>query len=137
MVTEENKVPVLVRLHEEEYARKVRHDLAFQNTFMADKYQVDRRQSVNPNIAIIANSQVNPSKRILQPYMQHRKLQKIGHPDLRAYASTNENGYGIVSQSPKNLKVMPDTTQSLEVVAQSEQNNMGNQLMDVESLGGH
>lgn len=69
--------------------------------------------------------------------MQHRKLQKIGHPDLRAYASTNENGYGIVSQSPKNLKVMPDTTQSLEVVAESEQNNMGNQLMDVESLGGH
>jgi len=30
---------VLVKLYEEDYARKVRHDLAFQNTFMLDKYQ--------------------------------------------------------------------------------------------------
>jgi hypothetical protein len=54
---EEQKQPVLVKLHEEEYARKVRHDLAFQNTFLTDKYQLDRRQSVNPNIAVIGNSQ--------------------------------------------------------------------------------
>jgi hypothetical protein len=29
LIEEEVKVPVLVRLHDEEYARKVRHDLAF------------------------------------------------------------------------------------------------------------
>lgn len=34
----DGKVSVLVRLYEEEYAQKVRHELAFQNTFMLDKY---------------------------------------------------------------------------------------------------
>jgi hypothetical protein len=29
---------VLVKIFEEEYASKVRHDLAFQNSFMIDKY---------------------------------------------------------------------------------------------------
>lgn len=70
LLAEDSKVPVLVRLHEEEYARKVRHDLAFQNTFMADKYQLERRQSLNPNIAVLSNnnSQAPQNKRILQPY---------------------------------------------------------------------
>ena len=35
---EDGKVSVLVKLYEEEYAKKVRHDLAFQNTFMLEKY---------------------------------------------------------------------------------------------------
>jgi hypothetical protein len=36
---EDGKVSVLVKLYEEDYAKKVRHDLAFQNTFLLDKYQ--------------------------------------------------------------------------------------------------
>ena len=34
----DGKVSVLIKLFEEEYAQKVRHDLAFQNSFMIDKY---------------------------------------------------------------------------------------------------
>lgn len=57
LIEEETKVPVLVRLHDEEYARKVRHDLAFQNTFLADKYSMEiKRPSVNPTVVIIASS---------------------------------------------------------------------------------
>jgi len=35
---EENVVSMLVRLYDEDYVRKVKHDLAFQNSFLVDKY---------------------------------------------------------------------------------------------------
>jgi hypothetical protein len=74
LIEEEVKVPVLVRLHDEEYARKVRHDLAFQNTFLTDKYNVEvKRPSVNPTVAIIASSKPHlpppgQPKRMSHPY---------------------------------------------------------------------
>jgi hypothetical protein len=45
---QDGKVSMLVGLYEEEYAKKVRHDLAFQNSFMLDKYLPENR-IVNAN----------------------------------------------------------------------------------------
>lgn len=42
---EENPVSMLVKLYDEEYVRKVTYDLAFQNSFLVDKYYQNEKQA--------------------------------------------------------------------------------------------
>ncbi|TNV84817.1 hypothetical protein FGO68_gene3064 [Halteria grandinella] len=88
----DGKVSVLIKLFEEEYAQKVRHDLAFQNSFMIDKYappplqqviskrvMVPQQQKVQYQLNRVKNGVANGRKasqngRVLNPVLNPRRL---------------------------------------------------------------